>query len=712
MASLSPAASELPAFAVIWTTTPWTLPANLAIAVHPDFDYSLVRTGEELLWLAAERVEAVMKECRILEWAVLLTVKGSALENLVARHPWIERDSRFITADYVTLDQGTGLVHTAPGHGQEDYLSGVKHGLEIYNPVDDEGRFKPDVDVFGGQQVFEANPHIIELLRSRGLLLYASDFTHSYPHCWRCHNPVIFRATPQWFISMDSNDFRPRALREVKNIQWIPEWGEERISNMISSRPDWCISRQRIWGVPIATFYCGACNELLVNRDVIHHVAAIFEREGADAWYARPESELLPPDTRCACGSAEFRKEFDILDVWFDSGSSHLAVLEGRKDLAWPADMYLEGNDQYRGWFQSSLLIGVGARDASPYRIVVTHGMTLDAEGRAMSKSLGTGIPPQDIIKQSGAEILRLWVSSIDYREDARLSEEILSRLRDAYRKIRNTARYILGNIHDFDSERDRIAADDLLELDRWALASLFEISEKAGAAYEKYQFHSVYHLLYQFCAADLSSFYLDVLKDRLYISAARSQARRSAQTALFEILDCLCRLMAPLVPFTADEIWRYLHQGRCAESVHMAVFRDMSAFANRTLLLRWETLLQVREEVSKRLEEARQAKTIGTSLEAQLVLRCGEHRFEYLKSFASDLRYIFIVSEVALERAEGLGPEDLEIKVEPATGEKCERCWNYSSDVGANDIYPTLCSRCVAALNELAKDGLLGPVA
>ncbi|MBI4456197.1 MAG: isoleucine--tRNA ligase [Acidobacteria bacterium] len=705
------------AFAVIWTTTPWTLPANLAIAVHPDFDYSLLKVKNEHFWIATQRIEAVMRECGITDWTVVKTVKGSTMLGHRARHPWIDRDSPFIAADYVSLDQGTGLVHTAPGHGQEDYVSGLKYDLEIYNPVDHRGCFAEEIEFFKGQQVLEANPKIVQLLKERGLLLHSDRVIHSYPHCWRCHNPVIFRATPQWFIAMDASDLRARALAELKKVKWIPEWGEERIANMISSRPDWCISRQRVWGVPIVAFYCTACNEILASEGVIRHVAEIFEREGADAWYARGELELLPPNTVCSrCGAWQFKKEFDILDVWFDSGSSLLAVLgqQGEQkdvNVTWPADMYLEGNDQYRGWFQSSLLVGVGTRNGAPYRSVVTHGMTLDAEGKAMSKSVGNVIAPQKIIKQSGAEILRLWVCSIDYREDARLSPEILSRLQEAYRKIRNTARFILGNLYDFEPAKHRLALEDLWELDRWALARTFEVSEKAKAGFESYQFHVVYHLLHQFCVSDLSSFYLDILKDRLYTRASNSRARRSAQTALFEVLDCLCRLLAPLLPFTADEIWLQLHdQEPGDESVHLKLFRNMRDYADNTLLVRWERLLQLREEIYKKLEEARQAKLIGTSLEAQLVLVCGEHQFDYLKGFSSDLRYIFIVSEVALEESADFGPDYLEIKVQPAEGKKCERCWNYSSDVGINNQYPSVCSRCVAALEEMV--GASGGVA
>jgi len=697
-----------PVFVLIWTTTPWTLPANLAVAFHPDYDYCFVDAGAEIYLVARHLVEDVAQHCGLKEHTVLATVAGSTLKDLKVMHPWINRESKTVFAEHVTLEQGTGIVHTAPGHGMEDYVTGLEYGLEIYNPVDNSGRFVPEVEKFAGMQVFEANARINEHLESLGRLLHRSDITHSYPHCWRCHNPVIFRATPQWFIGMEANQLRARALEAIKKVSWKPAWGEERITNMIANRPDWCISRQRLWGVPIVVFYCKSCREPLVDAKVINHVADIFERETADAWYVRPVAELLPPGTTCKCGGAEFDKEFDILDVWFDSGSSHFVVLDGQDGLTWPADVYLEGGDQYRGWFHSSLLIAVGARGTAPYRMVICHGWTLDAEGRAMSKSLGNVISPLDIIKDNGAEIVRLWVASMDYTEDARISEEILSRLREAYRKLRNTSRFLLGNLYDFDPTRDMVADCDLTELDRWALARTAAVAQKAEEAYRRYDFHVVYHTLYNFCVVDLSNFYLHIIKDRLYTAAQRSVARRAAQTALFRIADTLVRLLAPLLPFTADEIWANLYPaGAEAPSVHMALFsRETDRFQNPELLQRWERFELVRDKVSKSLEDDRQSKKIGTSLEARLILRCGPKAHEYLSTFEPGLRFLFVVSEVTLVEDPRLSADEVEVTVERASGQKCERCWNYLPEVGSFSDVPNVCARCHEALEEM---GVIG---
>jgi isoleucyl-tRNA synthetase len=697
-----------PTYVLIWTTTPWTLPANLAVAFHPDYDYCFVKAGSEVYLIARHLVEEVARECHLTDHSVVATVPGNALAGLKVRHPWIDRESKTVFAEHVTLEQGTGVVHTAPGHGMEDYLTGLEYGLDIYNPVDNSGRFVADVERFGGMQVFEANARINEYLESTGRMLCRSEITHSYPHCWRCHNPVIFRATPQWFIGMEANDLRKRSLEAIKQVSWKPTWGEERITNMIANRPDWCISRQRLWGVPITVFYCKSCREALVDAKVINHVADIFERETADAWYIRPASELLPAGTSCKCGGQEFDKEFDILDVWFDSGSSHHVVLDGQDGLRWPADIYLEGGDQYRGWFHSSLLIAVGARGAAPYRMVICHGWTLDAEGRAMSKSLGNVISPLDIIKDNGAEILRLWVASIDYTEDSRISEEILSRLREAYRKLRNTSRFLLGNLYDFDPAKDQVADSDLTELDRWALARMAAVAQKAEEAYGRYEFHVVYHALYNFCVVDLSNFYLHIIKDRLYTAAPRSVPRRSAQTALFRIADTLVRLLAPLMPFTADEIWTSLYpQGEAASSVHTALFsREIDRYQDSELLKRWERFEEVREKVSKALEEDRQSKAIGTSLEAQIGLRCGTKAYEYLKTFEPGLRFLFVVSEVELTEDRALAADAVEVTVAPAVGQKCERCWNYRPEVGSHSDVPNVCSRCYAALQEMGAIG------
>ena len=700
---LAPQLAGTPASVLVWTTTPWTLPANLAVAFHRDFNYSFIKSGGQLYLVAADLVEQVAKDCSFADYEVVRTVRGEELENLKVRHPWIDRDSKTVFATHVTLDQGTGVVHTAPGHGQEDYQTGLEYGLEIYNPVDNSGRFVPEVEHFAGMQVFEANPVINKFLAEKGLLVAQGELTHSYPHCWRCHNPVIFRATPQWFIGMELNSLRTRALEEIKKVTWKPTWGEERISNMIANRPDWCISRQRMWGVPITVFYCKSCRTPLLDADVVAHVADIFEVETADAWYRRSVQELLPPGTTCPCGGTEFEKEYDILDVWFDAGSSHHVVLNGQDSMRWPADVYMEGPDQHRGWFHSSLLIAVGIRDAAPYRSVICHGWTLDAQGRAMSKSVGNVIAPGDVIKDNGAEILRLWVASIDYTEDARISEEILSRLREAYRKLRNTSRYLLGNLFDFDPARNAVPDAELTEIDRWALARMASVSEKVQEAYSRYDFHVVYHALYNFCVVDLSNFYLDILKDRLYTAGRDSAARRSAQTALFTIADTLVRLMAPVLPFTAEEIWSNLYsEGAPAASVHMTEFsKEIDRYRNLELLSRWERFEDIRQIVSKALEESRQSKAIGNSLEARIAIRAGRGAASYLQGF-DGLRYLFLVSEVDLIEDGGLAENEVQVSVSRASGTKCERCWNYTSDVGTSSEFPTVCGRCAQTLSEL----------
>ncbi|MGH9339752.1 MAG: isoleucine--tRNA ligase [Acidobacteriota bacterium] len=700
--ALSPELVDKPVSILIWTTTPWTLPANMAIAFHPDFEYSVVQVGEDFFILARELVEQVAAEAGFRDYRVVLTVKGDALTTLKARHPWIDRESKIVLGEHVTLEQGTGAVHTAPGHGHEDYMIGVEHGLEIYTPVTGPGRFTPEVQHFAGLQVFEANRHINDFMAGKGVLLAERQIEHSYPHCWRCHNPVIFRATPQWFISMDKAGLRQQALDEIGKVEWIPSWGEERISNMLANRPDWCISRQRIWGVPIVAFYCKNCNDPLLSSQVISHVAEIFSRESADAWYARSVQDLLPEGSQCpSCGASEFVRESDILDVWFDSGSSHHVVLGRQADLPWPADVYLEGGDQYRGWFHSSLLIAVGTRGAAPYKVVVCNGWTLDSEGRAMSKSLGNVISPLEIMKVDGAEILRLWVASIDYTEDVRLGEEILKRLREAYRKLRNTSRFMLGNLYDFSADR---SSTEFAALDRWALARTAAVSRRVEEAYKRFEFHVVYHTLYNYCVVDLSNFYFAVLKDRLYTSAPESSSRRAAQTALFIIADTLTRLLAPILPFTAEEIWQSLYPNEVPlDSIHEAEFSaEVRQYEDPQLLQNWQQFMQIREKVSKALEESRQKKEIRDSLEAMISLRCGEKAFDYLQSFSDELRFLFIVSEVESGASSELQPEEVEVMVLKAPGEKCERCWNYRLSVGAHSDVPTVCSRCYAVLQEM----------
>ena len=709
---------------VIWTTTPWTLPANLAIAFHPDYEYSAVRTGGRGYIVARALLPAVAEKCGWRAWEEVARIPGRALERRLARHPFLDRDSLLVLGEYVTLDAGTGCVHTAPGHGYDDYVTGVRYGLEILCPVDDDGRFMSGVEHFAGLHVFEANRAIVRHLEGVGRLLRAETFRHTYPHCWRCHNPILFRATPQWFIALDKDGYRQRVLEAIKSVRWIPAWGEERISNMVKDRPDWCISRQRNWGVPIPAFYCAGCNEILLERDVIYHVAAIFEREGADAWYAHEAAELLPPGTVCArCGGRTFHKEKDILDVWFDSGSSHLATLGVRADLPWPADLYIEGGDQYRGWFQSSLLIGVALRGRSPYRTSITHGWTLDEAGRAMSKSQGIGIDPNELVERRGAEIARLLACSVNYVEDIRIFDELLDRLEEAYRKIRNTCRFMLGNLSNqqdaahprFDPRTDALPRAQMLEIDRWAVARAAQVARKCVRAYDDYQFHQVYGALYNFCTVDLSAFYLDVLKDRLYTHATRSLSRRSAQTALWQILDTLVRLLAPILSFTAEEVFQSMYEGLdSAErpaSVHLLLFPAHDETEEEERLLRtWEQLLEVRGRVLKALEEVRQRGEIGNALEAKVKIRAGRERWELLERYAPELRYVFIVSQAELERDPAAAPEALEIEVARADGRKCERCWNYSTAVGSDAAYPTLCERCTPVVREL-QSGLAAPL-
>jgi isoleucyl-tRNA synthetase len=732
---IDPALAGRKVFALIWTTTPWTLPANLGIAVHPDFDYVAVESGGEVYIVAADLMNVVATRCGLAEPRVLARFRGSKLDRLEARHPWIDRSSLFIVGEHVTLGgeadaeteldvseareksvtskAGTGLVHTAPGHGHDDFVIGKKYGLDIYCPVDHAGRFTSDVEHFAGLSVFEANPKIVDFMRERGVLLFSENYEHRYPHCWRCKNPVIFRATPQWFISMDSTSdngeagesLRAMALREVdERVQWIPAWGRDRMRNMLKGRPDWCVSRQRVWGVPIPAFYCRQCNELVADAAVIRHVADVFEKESADAWYKREARELLPAGFKCRnCGTGDFTKETDILDVWFDSGSSSIAVLENREGLRWPADAYIEGGDQFRGWFNSSLFVGLAVHDRAPYETVLTHGWTLDAQGRAMHKSAGNAVSPDEVIPQLGAEVLRLWCASSDYFEDMRCSEEILQRVSDGYRKLRNTARFALGNLDGFEPTRDAVAEDEILEIDRWALAELDSVIEKVRKAYEAYEFHSVYHTLYDFSTVTLSARYFDILKDRLYTFAPRNPARRSAQTALYRIADALARMLATILVFTADEIWENLPgNGSRPASVHLAELPSASGRRDAELAARWQQLFAVRDEVLRALEEARVAKLIGGALEAAVDITASGTTYELLERYRDDLRYVFIVSQVELSRTEH---GDVLAKVCRADGQKCERCWNYSTHVGKSARYPTVCERCVAALEEIERE-------
>jgi isoleucyl-tRNA synthetase len=693
-----------PIFVIIWTTTPWTIPANLAIALHPDFTYVAVDVGGEVYILAEALLEGAMEKFGIQKYQVLEKFPGGRLEGLKCRHPFIDRDSVIILASYVTLDVGTGCVHTAPGHGQEDYESGVQYGLEIYSPVDDDGRFTPDVPFFAGQFVFDANGAVNKKLREVGALLKEEMMVHSYPHCWRTNDPIIFRATEQWFISMEKNGLRKNALKSINEVTWIPPWGRDRIYGMIENRPDWCVSRQRAWGIPITVFYCSACKKSLVTRETIQHIVRLFEEKGADVWFAEGADGLLPKGTQCGqCGGREFTKERDILDVWFDSGVSYAAVLEKRDYLEFPASLYLEGSDQHRGWFHSSLLTSVGTRGHAPYLSVLTHGFVVDGEGKKMSKSAGNVIAPDEVISKLGADVLRLWVAAEDYKDDIKISNEILKRLADAYFRIRNTYRFLLGNLYDFNPEKDRIPYAELYEIDRWALHQLQKLISRVREAYERFEFHTVYHSVQNFCAVEMSALYFDILKDRLYTFPSRSIGRRSAQTALDEILRTLTGLMAPILSFTAEEVWKYLPQepGK-KESVHLTLFPEArNEYLDEGLYERWEKIWEIRSVVTKALEEARKERTIGLSLDAQVHLYLPEKTYQFLQPFQTELKSIFIVSSVTLHLAPSGTKDEKEVRVEilRADGAKCERCWNYDVDIGRHPQHPTICPRCIEAI-------------
>jgi len=699
------ALADKPLSFVIWTTTPWTIPANLGICLNPELKYVAVDTGEERLVLAEGLYEQVMKVIGIEDFSVSAPFDATLFDRKNCKHPFYERNSLLMLGDHVTLEAGTGCVHTAPGHGQDDYLAGLKYGLEIYNPVDDYGRYRQDLELFGGMKLKDANTAVNEKLSEVGALLHESSVDHSYPHCWRCKKPVIFRATEQWFISMENNNLRKKALKEIEKVEWIPAWGRDRIYNMVEGRPDWCISRQRSWGVPIIVAYCEKCGEALDDAKIMYHIADQFEETGSDIWFEKDAGELLPAGTTCpSCGHDQFTKETDILDVWFDSGVSHAAVCEHRDYLSSPTDMYLEGSDQHRGWFHSSLLESVGTRDRAPYKSVLTHGFVLDKDGRPMSKSMGNVIAPEEIIKKYGAEILRMWVAATDYRDDIRLGQETLQRLSDAYRRIRNTARYLLGNLNSFTPENDMVNDDELLELDRWALSRLARLIQKVSAAYDKYEFHTLYHAVHNFCSIDLSAFYLDILKDRLYTSPPSSVEYRSARTTMYRIIDALTRMIAPVLSFTADEIWQRL-PGEREASVHLAAFPEtISGYLDNELESRYEQLQKVRSEVSKQLEKARTEKRLGQSLEAKVLLSVPEEYENLLANYLDHLPTYFIVSQVELtkELPEGQEAENvpgLKLQILAADGEKCERCWNYVTSVGEDSQHPTICHRCAAAL-------------
>jgi isoleucyl-tRNA synthetase len=688
---------------LIWTTTPWTIPSNLGIAFHPELVYGAYPVDGTHVIVAEALAERVAKATGRTFGAPVATFPGSVMERIVFRHPLYERDSLGVLGDYVTLDAGTGAVHTAPGHGSDDFHTGVKYDLDIYAPVGPGGHFLETVELFGGQRVFDANPKIEEALAARGRLWHRESFEHSYPHCWRCHNPVIFLATSQWFISMEAADLRKRALEAIDRTRWIPAWGRDRIHNMIAFRPDWCISRQRVWGVPIPALSCTSCGTPILTKELTDRAADVFERyeTGADVWYEGALEQFVPDGLACpSCGGRSFERESNILDVWFDSGSSHEAVLPFYSDLTWPADMYLEGSDQHRGWFHSSLLIGIGTRGRAPFNEVLTHGFTLDVEGEKMSKSRGNTILPGEIIRESGADVLRLWVAMVDYREEMRVSREILTRVVEAYRKLRNTCRILAGNLYDFDPARDSVPLDAMEEVDRYALARFAEAADRMIRAYDEYDFPTVFQLLNSVATVDLSAFYVDVTKDRMYTYGAKSPARRSGQTAMYLMADGLARLMAPIVPFTADELWRHLPGSR-AESVHLERFPSVEGLLNRDLLERWARLMAVRDQVNAAIEEQRKNKVIGNSLTAKVRLAAQGAIGTLLEQYRRQLPMLFIVSDVALDVGPADAADDVRVVVERAPGVKCERCWRYVASVTTEPGREGICDRCVEALFE-----------
>jgi isoleucyl-tRNA synthetase len=709
---------------IIWTTTPWTLPASMAVAFHPDEEYVALESGGEVYIVASKLAKDAAAKCGLANPRELAHFPGRKLERLNFQHPFLDRKILGVLADYVTMDTGTGVVHTAPSHGAEDFMTGVKYGLDATSNVDEKGILRNGLPEYTGKRVWDANQPIIDLVKSRGALLHTEKTEHSYPHCWRCHNPVIFRATEQWFISMETpmpggqgkdDTLRTRTLSEIKNVKWDPAWGEERLSNMIQTRPDWCISRQRVWGVPIAVFLCEGCGKPLNDHSINRKVVELFARSGADAWFTSEPEKIVPAGTKCLhCGGTNFEKETDIFDVWLESGASYLALIADEPDYRypWPSDLYLEGGDQYRGWFQSSLLCAMGVRGTPPYRGVVTPGWTLDDKGQAMSKSRGNDVDPVDIANRLGGEIVRFWTASVDFREDVVGSEALMQRVGENYKKIRNTFRYILSNLYDFDPVKDAVPFEQMEELDQYMLRQTCAFAADVRNGYDEFAFHKIYHRVNHFCIVDLSAFYFDVLKDRLYISAPKSRGRRSAQTAIWKIGEALVRLLAPIMSFTCEEIWGYLPKiaGR-EESVHLAHFPspgeivaegDFKSGEKSNFDENWATLRSVRDEVLKALEEARNNKLIGTGLEAQVLITAPDPLYSVLKRHEGQLRYLFIVSAVSLTEGSGNGASGLRVEVKKADGQKCERCWNYSTRVGEDKNYPTVCERCSAVLKEI----------
>jgi isoleucyl-tRNA synthetase len=723
---------------IIWTTTPWTLPASMAVAFHPDEEYVALEGGasDEVYIVAQKLAPTVAEKTQIdrvptggIRTHILAHFPGRKLERLNFQHPFLDRKILGVLAEYVTMDTGTGVVHTAPSHGAEDFATGVKYGLDATSNVDEKGILRNGLPEYTGKRVWDANQPIIDLLKSRGALLHEEKTEHSYPHCWRCHNPVIFRATEQWFISMETpmpdgegptDTLRTRTLQEIKNVKWDPAWGEERLSNMIQTRPDWCISRQRVWGVPIAVFLCESCGKPLNNHAINGKVVELFRKSGADAWFTTESDSILPAGTKCPhCSGTKFEKETDIFDVWLESGASYLALVSEEKtddepDYPWPSDLYLEGGDQYRGWFQSSLLCAMGTHGTPPYKGVVTPGWTLDEKGQAMSKSRGNDVDPVDIASRLGGEIVRLWVASVDFREDVVGSEALMQRVADLYREIRNKLfKNALGNLYDFDPQSHAVAFEKLEALDQYMLRQTWTLTKDVRKWYDEFAFHKIYHRVNHFCVVELSAFYFDIIKDRLYTCAPNSPGRRSAQTSVWRICEAMTRLLAPILTFTCEEVWQHLPKAGRLDSVHLAKFPEAADVLGSLSVAEddpqqsqdWTTLLAVREQVMKALEEERNSKHIGKSLEAQLIITATDPAYSVLKRYADQLRYLFIVSAVTLTQGSGNGTGGVHVEVKKADGAKCDRCWNYSTHVGEDKTYPTVCERCSAVLKDLESE-------
>ncbi len=692
---------------VIWTTTTWTLPANVAICLGPEFEYVAVKVGERYLVMAKELVKNVMEDCGITQYEVAASFKGADLERIECSHVYLDRRSLVILGDHVTLESGSGCVHTAPGHGVEDFEVAAKHYPELPTivPVDDDGIFTAEAGEFAGLSVFKAGPAIIKKLQESGHIVGIKHMTHQYPHCWRCHSPVIFRATQQWFCSVE--DFKEATYKAIDAVKWLPAWGQERMMSMVRDRNDWCVSRQRLWGVPIPVFYCNGCGNYVINDETIGAVQALFAKEGSNAWFKYDAGEILPKGYACpTCGKSDWRKETDTMDVWFDSGTSHVSVLNKWKDHHWPADLYIEGSDQYRGWFQSSLLTAVATKGTAPFKNVVSCGWVVDGEGRKMSKSLGNGIEPAEIIKDYGADIVRLWVAAADYQVDVRISKDILKQLSEAYRKIRNTARFILANIVDFVPDEHSVPFDEMEELDRWALAEFDALAATAREGYDGFDFHKVYHALHRFCIVSMSNLYLDVIKDRLYVTPAAGKARRAAQTAMFHILVGMTQILAPILAFTSQEIWEFIpaFSGKKKYVVMHDVPQGGTYVTPDAERAKWQKIIAVADDVKKQLEAAREAKLIGASLEAAVELYCEGELYGFLDAVKGGLPDVFIVSQVAVVQGSGGAAGEMEglgVAVKRAEGQKCERCWQYSTSVGESDGHPTLCARCAGILAE-----------